>query len=235
LLLNFLKPCVYASFLHQVRSQLAEDEASKDNEENEIPLGVMLKQIKSQVVSGKKVKKIKPVPAETDKVENDFAILNTVRQINLDNEGLSINVEPCNGHEHSLSKETLKDPEHATGQKRKTGETTPTPMTKRSRSSSAHGKPRLSTSTLNASRRVSGENSPGAKSVLDADINTDTDSGDMQRITIKDLLVSSLKRKVKGSESYHSDESNEHDGYDMKVQILLCILTCANTRCNLSM
>jgi sister-chromatid-cohesion protein PDS5 len=220
--------------LHQVRSQLAEDEASKDTEENEIPLGVMLKQIKSQVVSGKKVKKIKPVPAETDKVENDFAILNTVRQINMDNEGLSINVEPCNGHEHSLSKETLKDPEHAIGRKRKTGETTPAPMTKRSRSSSAHGKPRLSTSTLNASRRVSGENSPGAKSVLDADINTDTDS-DMQRITIKDLLVSSLKRKVKGSESYHSDESNEHDGYDMKVQILLCILTCANTRCNLSM
>ncbi|MCH87946.1 sister chromatid cohesion PDS5-like protein, partial [Trifolium medium] len=171
--------------LEMVRSQLAEDEASKDNEENEIPLGVMLKQIKSQVVSGKKVKKIKPVPAETEKVENDFAISNTVRQINLDNVGSSIDVEPCNGHEHSLSKEIPKDPEHATGRKRKTGETTPAPVTKRSRSSSAHGKPRLSTRTLNASRRVSGENSPGAKSVLDADINTDTDS-DMQRITIKD-------------------------------------------------
>ncbi|CAJ2649386.1 unnamed protein product [Trifolium pratense] len=196
--------------LEMVRSQLAEDEASKDNEENEISLGAMLKQIKSQVVSGKKVKKIKPVAAETENVENDFAISN-----NLDNVGSTINVEPCNGHEHSLSKETPKDLEHATGRKRKTGETTPAPVTKRSRSSSAHGKQRLSTSTLNSSRRVSGENSPGAKSVLDADINTDTDS-DMQKITIKDLLVSALKKKVKGSESYHSDESNEHDEYDMK-------------------
>ncbi|XP_058753154.1 sister chromatid cohesion protein PDS5 homolog A-like isoform X1 [Vicia villosa] len=200
--------------LEMVQSQSAEDEASKDNEENEVPLGVMLKQIKSQVINGKKVKKIRSVPAETEKLENDFSSLNTVRQINLDNLG-SPNVEQCNGHEHSLSKTTPEDPEHATGQKRKTSETTPAPVSKRSRSSSARGKLRLSTTTSKASRRVSGENSPRAKLVLDADINTDTDS-DMQKITLKDFLVSSLKQKVKGSESYHSDESNKHDEYDMK-------------------
>lgn len=205
--------------LRQVRSQLAEDEASKDNEEkeNEMPLGVMLKHIKSQGISGKKVKKVKSVPAETKKVENDNGILNTDRQTNLDNMGSSINVEPCNGRGHSLSKKTPKDPEHTTGQKRKTGETTPAPVSKRSRSSSAHGKLRLSTNTLNSSPRGSGVNSPGAKLVLDAEINPDTDSETMQRITVKDLLVSSLKRKVKGSESYHNEESNKHVEYDMKV------------------
>ncbi|XP_004507589.1 sister chromatid cohesion protein PDS5 homolog A-like [Cicer arietinum] len=204
--------------LEMVRSQLAEDEASKDNEEkeNEMPLGVMLKHIKSQGISGKKVKKVKSVPAETKKVENDNGILNTDRQTNLDNMGSSINVEPCNGRGHSLSKKTPKDPEHTTGQKRKTGETTPAPVSKRSRSSSAHGKLRLSTNTLNSSPRGSGVNSPGAKLVLDAEINPDTDSETMQRITVKDLLVSSLKRKVKGSESYHNEESNKHVEYDMK-------------------
>ncbi|KAI5414430.1 sister chromatid cohesion protein PDS5 homolog A isoform X3 [Lathyrus oleraceus] len=201
--------------LEMVQSQSAEDEASKDNEENKIPLGVMLKQIKSQRINGKKVKKIKSVPAETEKVENDFSILNTARQTNLDNLGSPTNVEQCNGHEHSLSKKTTEDPEHATGQKRKTGEITPAPLSKRSRPSSARGKLRLSTTTLKASRRVSGENSPRAKLVLDADINTDTDS-DMQKITLKDFLVSSSKQKVKGSESYHSNESNKHDEYDMK-------------------
>lgn len=194
----------------------------------------MLKQIKSQRINGKKVKNIKSVPAETEKVENDFSILNTARQTNLDNLGSPTNVEQCNGHEHSLSKKTTEDPEHATGQKRKTGEITPAPLSKRSRPSSARGKLRLSTTTLKASRRVSGENSPGAKLVLDADINTDTDS-DMQKITLKDFLVSSSKQKVKGSESYHSNESNKHDEYDMKVQILPCIKICANIGCKLSM
>ncbi|XP_024637720.1 sister chromatid cohesion protein PDS5 homolog A isoform X2 [Medicago truncatula] len=201
--------------LEMVQSQLVEDEASKDNEEN-VTLGVMLKQIKSQGICGKKVKKIKPVPSETEKVENDFAILNMVRQADLDNVGSSTNVETCNGHEHSLSTKTPKVPEHATGRKRKTDETTPAPVSKRSSSSSAHGKPRLSTTTLNASRRVSGENSPEENLRLDAEINPDTDSETMERIMVKDLLVSSLKQKFKGSESHHNDESNKHDDYDMK-------------------
>lgn len=162
------------------------------------------------------MKKIKPVPSETEKVENDFAILNMVRQADLDNVGSSTNVETCNGHEHSLSTKTPKVPEHATGRKRKTDETTPAPVSKRSSSSSAHGKPRLSTTTLNASRRVSGENSPEENLRLDAEINPDTDSETMERIMVKDLLVSSLKQKFKGSESHHNDESNKHDDYDMK-------------------
>ncbi|XP_027333272.1 sister chromatid cohesion protein PDS5 homolog A-like isoform X2 [Abrus precatorius] len=210
--------------LEMVPSQSAEDEASKVDEKdgNEIPLRNMLKNIKFQGTGGKKVKKSKSVPAETKKADNDFEILNMVRQINLDNLGMSTNVEPSNGHEHSLSKKVLKDPEHATGKKRKARETTPYPVPKRRRSSSTHGKLRLSTSISKASRRVSdkGGDSPQAKLLLDAEVNLDTNSKTMQRKKVKgsekDLLISSLKQKVKGSDSYHDNESNKPDEYGMK-------------------
>ncbi|XP_061339796.1 sister chromatid cohesion protein PDS5 homolog A-like isoform X2 [Gastrolobium bilobum] len=205
--------------LEMVPSQLVEDEGSKDDEieGNEMPLGKMLKHIKSKGTSGKKLKKNKSVPAETKNAENDFDILNMVRQINSDNVGTSTNFEPSNGHEHSLIK---MDPEYATAKKRKAGETTPVPVPKRRRSSTTHGKLRLSTSTSKASRRVSGEDSSGAELLLDAEVNSDTDSktmhGKMVKGSDKDPLVSSLKHKVKGSDSYHDDESNKPDEHDMK-------------------
>ncbi|RDX89521.1 Sister chromatid cohesion protein PDS5-like B, partial [Mucuna pruriens] len=207
--------------LEMVPSQSAEDKTSKDDEKdgNEIPLRKMLKHIKSQGTSGKKVKRNKSVPAETKKTENDFDVLNMVRQINLDSLGTSTNFEPSNGHEHSLSKKALKDPEPATGKKRKAGETTPVSVPKRRRSSSAHGKLRLSTSISKASRRASGEDSPPPKLLLDAEINPDADNKTMQREMVKsseqDLLISSLKQKVKGSDSYHNDELNKPDEHDM--------------------
>ncbi|KAL2571387.1 hypothetical protein GLYMA_17G005500v4 [Glycine max] len=207
--------------LEMVQSQSAEDEASKEDEKdgNEIPLRKMLKNIKSQGTSGKKVKRNKSVPAETKKAENDFDILNMVREINVDNLETPTNFEPSNGHDHSLSKKELKDPESATGKKRKARETTPAPVPKRRRSSSAHGKLRLSTSISKASRRVSGEDSPQPKLLLDEEVNPDADSKTMQRKMVKgsekDLSLSSLKRKVKGSDSYHNDELNKHDELDM--------------------
>lgn len=219
-------------FLFQVQSQSAEDEASKDDEKdgNEIPLRKMLKNIKSQGTSGKKVKRNKSVPAETKKAENDFDILNMVREINVDNLETPTNFEPSNGHDHSLSKKELKDPESATGKKRKARETTPAPVPKRRRSSSAHGKLRLSTSISKASRRVSGEDSPQPKLLLDEEVNPDADSKTMQRKMVKgsekDLLLSSLKRKVKGSDSYHNDELNKPDEHDMMVQSLCQIYLC---------
>ncbi|KAG4401440.1 hypothetical protein GLYMA_07G268200v4 [Glycine max] len=207
--------------LETVQSQSAEDEASKDDEKdgNEIPLRKMLKNIKSQGTSGKKVKRNKSVPAETKKTGNDFDILNMVREINVDNLGTPTNFEPSNGHDHSLIKKELKDPEYATGKKRKASKTTPVPVPKRRRSSSAHGKLRLSTSISKASRRVSGVDSPQPKLPLDEEVNPDADSKTMQRKMVKgsekDLLLSSLKRKVKGSDSYHNDELNKPDEHDM--------------------
>lgn len=189
----------------------------------------MLKNIKSKGSSGKKVKRNKSVPAETKEAENDFDVLNMVRQINLDNLGTSTNFEPSNGHEHSLSKKALKDPESATGKKRKAGETS-VPVPKRRRSSSAHGKLRLSTSISKASRRVSGEDSPRPKLSLDAELNLDADSKTMQRKmgkgSEKDLLISSLKQKIKGSDSYHNDELNKPDEHDMTVQSSCQVYLC---------
>lgn len=180
---------------------------------------MMLKHIKSLGISGKKVKKIKSLPAETKMAENDYDILNMVRKINLDSLGASANFEVSNGHDHALSKKGLKDPEHATGVKRKTEETAPIPVPKHRRSSSSNGKLRLSTSTLKASRRTSGEYSHGARLLLDAEVSPDTDNKNMQRIMVEDLLLSSLKRKVKGSETEsHNAELNDHDEHDMKVQ-----------------
>ncbi|KAL2339290.1 hypothetical protein Fmac_013736 [Flemingia macrophylla] len=207
--------------LEMVASQSAEGEASKDDEKdgNEIPLQKMLKHIKSQGTSSKKVKRKKSVPTESKKAENDFDALNIVKQINLDNLGTSTNFEPSNGHEHSLSKKAPKDPESAMGKKRKPGETTAVSVPKRRRSSPAHGKLRLSTNISKASRRVSRVVSPQSKLLLDDEVNPDADSKTMQRKLVKgsekDLLLSSLKQKVKGSDSYHNDELNKSDEQDM--------------------
>lgn len=211
-------------FLCQVHSQSAENEASKDDEidGNEIPLRKMLKHIKSQGTGGKKVKRNKSVPAETKKAENDFDTVNMVRQINGDNLKTSSNLEASNGHGHSLSKKSLKDLDSATGKKRKARETTPTAVPKRRRSSSAHGKLRLSTSISKTSRRVSGEESPQPKFLLDEEVNSDADGKAIQKKMVKgnekDLLLSSLKQKVKGSDGYHNDELNKPDEHDTMVQ-----------------
>jgi len=190
----------------------------------------MLKNVKSQGTSGKKVKKNKSVPAETKMAENDFDTLNMIKQINGDNLGTSSNLEESNGHGHSLSKKSLKDPDSGTGRKRKARETTPVPVPKRRRSSSTHGKLRLSTSISKTYRRVSGEESPQPKFHLDEEVNPDADGQAIQKKMVKgsekDLLLSSLKQKVKGSDGYHNDELNKPDEHDMMVQSYCQVILC---------
>ncbi|XP_052727860.1 sister chromatid cohesion protein PDS5 homolog A isoform X4 [Vigna angularis] len=204
--------------LDMVHSQSAENEASKDDEKdgNEIPLRKMLKHIKSQGSRGKKVKRKKSPSAETKKEENDFDTVNTARQINGDT---SSNVEASNGHGHSLSKKALKDLGSTAGKKRKARETTPIPVPKRRRASSTPGKLTLSTSISKTSRRVSEEESPQPKLLLDEEVSPDADGKAIQKKMVKgsekDLLLSSLKQKVKGSDGYHNDELNKPDEHDM--------------------
>ncbi|TKY72277.1 Sister chromatid cohesion protein PDS5-like B [Spatholobus suberectus] len=203
--------------LEMVPSQLAEDDALKDSEKdrNEMPLGKIIKDIKSRGTKGKKVKKKKAVPAETKKAENDIDILNMVRQINLDNLGSSTNFESSNGHENSLSKKLQKDPECATIKKRKAEEVTLVPVPKRKRSSFAHGKSRSSSTPPKAPPRVSGEDSSGVKLLLGAEFNPDTDSKTMQRKKVKGNEPS-IEAKVKASKSYHDDDSDKSEEHDMK-------------------
>ncbi|KAK7331159.1 hypothetical protein VNO77_25376 [Canavalia gladiata] len=204
--------------LEMVPSQLAEDDSLKDSEKdgNEMPLGKIIKGIKSQGTKGKKVKKKKKksVPAETKKAENDIDILNMVRQINLDNLGISTNFESSNGHEKSLSKKLQKDPDCATIKKRKVGEVTPVTVPKRKRSSFTHGKLR-SGGTPKASGRVSGEDFSRVKLLWGAKINPGTDSKTTPRKMVEGSDPS-IEPKVKASKSYHTNDSNKSEEHDMK-------------------
>ncbi|RYR76067.1 hypothetical protein Ahy_A01g000658 isoform A [Arachis hypogaea] len=171
--------------LEVVPSESADNETSKDNEQDEtdMPLGKMLKRIKAQATSGKKVKRSKNVTAEVEDAENDDDILTPVKQNNLDKSGVSTNFEPSNGHEHSLSKNELKNSEYSSSsKKRKAGETTP----------------------ISSSKRVEPDGKNKSK------------QRKMVKGSDKDLLVSSLKRKNKHSDSYHNDESDEPDDHEMK-------------------
>ncbi|KAK7332449.1 hypothetical protein VNO80_29201 [Phaseolus coccineus] len=200
--------------LEKVSSQLAEDDTSKDGEKDrkEMSLGKIIKDIKSKGTKGKRVKKKKAVPAETKKAENDIDILNVVRQINIDNLGLSTNFESSNGHENSSSKKLQKDPERATIKKRKGEDLTLVPVPKRKRSSFVHGKSRSSSNTSKAPPRVSGEDSSRVKLLSGAEFNPETDSKTIQRKKVKGNEPS-IQAKVKASKNYHddSDKSKEHD------------------------
>ncbi|XP_054776795.1 sister chromatid cohesion protein PDS5 homolog A-like isoform X2 [Prosopis cineraria] len=204
--------------LEMVPSELADD-VLKDNERDgsEVPLGKMIKHIKSQGTKRKKVKKSKSVPGEMEKAENDIDILRMVRQINLDNLGMSSKFESSNGHEDPLGKKMKKDSADAMTKKRKSSEETPIQVPKRKRSSSTPGSFRSSNGPSKASLTVS-EDSPEAKLPSDAEIIPDTDSKTKKRRKVKGskpgLLVSPLKQRV--SDSYHDDEDFKSDEPDLK-------------------
>ncbi|KAK4275808.1 hypothetical protein QN277_018828 [Acacia crassicarpa] len=184
----------------------------------DVPLGKMVKHIKSQGSKRKKGKKNKPVLDDKKKAENDVDILKMVRQINLDNLGMPAKFESSNGDEDSLSKKMQKDLAHAMTKKGKSGEETPVQVPKRRRSSSTPRSLRLSSGTSKASLTVS-EDSPEAKLPSDADLIPDTDSKTKQRRKVKGSkphLSSSLKRKAEVSDSHHDDEAYESDKHDLK-------------------
>lgn len=188
----------------------------------------LAKSIKNRRTKGKMVKKNKCVSAEIEKAENDIDVLSMVRQINLDNLGISTKFESSNGHENSLGKKAKKDTEYAINKKRKAGEeASPVPVPKRKRSST-HGSLRSSSSTPKGPQRVS-EDSPEAKLPFDAEVSLDRDSRTVQRKVVKgsnsDLKVSTLKQKAKGSKISDNDEANnsdEHDTVRSCFHIALC-------------
>ncbi|KAF7803880.1 sister chromatid cohesion protein PDS5-like protein A-like isoform X2 [Senna tora] len=211
--------------LEMVPSQAAENEVPKENEKdgNKIALGKMIKNRRTKgKTKGKTAKKKKSVPAETTetkKAEDDIDILHMVRQINLDNLGMSTKFESSNGHGNSLSEKAQKDPEYATNKKRK-AEVSPVPVPKRKRSSATHGSMRSSSSTSTAPQKVS-KDSPEAKS-FDAEVSPISDSKTVKRKVVKgndsDLLVSSLKQKAMGSDIDDNDEANNSDSPDNQKQ-----------------
>ncbi|KAJ8760192.1 hypothetical protein K2173_011048 [Erythroxylum novogranatense] len=134
----------------RVISDIAEGEVPKDIEieGNELPLGKIIKQLKSQGTKSRKDKK------KSSSVKGKGAdILKMVREINLDNLGLSTKFESSNGHK-CFSSEKKSEVEHRKVQKRKVGEITSTPVPKRKRSSSGHSGSKLTRTPPKASLKA---------------------------------------------------------------------------------
>eukprot|EP00258_Populus_trichocarpa_P043092 XP_024459111.1 sister chromatid cohesion protein PDS5 homolog A [Populus trichocarpa] len=188
-------------------SHAARDEDVNDSEReaNEVPLGKMIKQLKSQGNKGGKTKKNSSSLAKAKDAENDVDILKMVREINLDNLGLSNKFESSNGHKDP-SEKTKSESEH---QKVKKGNitVTPVPVPKRRRSLSAHSASRLPRSSLMApSRAPEDDSSPDLKGKkLKAER------------TGSELLVYSIQKKknvtskLKGKNSELGDNGRENE------------------------
>lgn len=195
----------------QVSSDIAEDEVVKDSERetNELPLGKMLKQIKSRGTRGGKVKKNKTLSAEMKNAESDVDILKMVREINLDNLGLSSKFESSNGHNDFSSEKTKSESEHQKVKKRKASDVTSVPVPKRRRSSSAHGASRLSQSPLKF---------PLGASVDDSSPDSKENKSMPKRMlesTESDLLVSCIRKNAsftsKGKRSVLGSDGKENE------------------------
>lgn len=137
------------SVLQQLDPEIAEDGVLKQSETDgkEVPLGKMVKHIKSYSAKGKKFKKDKSALAETGNAENDVDILKMVREINLDNLGQSSKFASSNGHEHSPSMKSRLDLKLQKGEKRKASGETSVSVPKRRRSMSSQ---RIPSSTSKA-------------------------------------------------------------------------------------
>uniref|UniRef100_A0A7N1A0X3 Uncharacterized protein n=1 Tax=Kalanchoe fedtschenkoi TaxID=63787 RepID=A0A7N1A0X3_KALFE len=166
------------------------NEEKKDSEnDNEIPLGKIMKSLKSQGSKGKIVSKKSP-PVKSKSAEKDIDVLKMVREINLDNHEL-----PSNGHgpSPSINKKVDKSSDK---RKRANGtDTTPIPVPKRPRSlASTVGK----SSSSKSSAKLSARDLKGNLQVDDVD----SDSGekslsekDKADYLESDLLASCLKKK----------------------------------------
>ncbi|CAM8921419.1 unnamed protein product [Rhodiola kirilowii] len=166
----------------------------KDNEnDNMVPLGKIMKSLKSRGSKGKRLEKKSPL-AKIQSTEQDVDVLKMVREINLDNLG-----SPSNGHRPSPS-ENKKVSRSFDKRKRPNGtDTTPIPVPKRRRSSvSAVGTSIRSKSSAKPSARVSMKHLPANE--MDSDSLCDSGeklSSEKSKADCpeSDMLVLCLKRK----------------------------------------
>ncbi|KAJ6380523.1 hypothetical protein OIU77_029422 [Salix suchowensis] len=189
-------------------SHVARDEGVNDSEReaNEVPLGKMIKQLKSQGNKGGKTKKNNSSLAKAKDAENDVDILKMVREINLDNLGLTNKFESSNGHKDP-SEKTKSKSEHQKVKKGNITDVTPVPVPKRRRSLSAHSASRFPRSSLMApSRALEDDSSPDLKGKKIKSERTGSE-----------LLVYSIQKKknvtpkLKGNNSEVGDKGRENE------------------------
>ncbi|KAG6583667.1 Sister chromatid cohesion protein PDS5-like B, partial [Cucurbita argyrosperma subsp. sororia] len=200
----------------EIRTEAAADEVQNKDEKdgNNVPLGKMIKVMKSSGSRGKKSKNVKKKLVEKKNAENDVDILTMVREINL---STTSKLESTNGREDFHVKRTNVDAMPARSKKRKLSDATSIPVSKHKKSSSGHSRSR-SKSTSKAHSPGSGNTSP---SEVDMGKNHDSDDDVSKAKMIggsraSDLLVSCLKKptvssksKAKGSGKGHYDEEND--------------------------
>ncbi|XP_004293403.1 PREDICTED: sister chromatid cohesion protein PDS5 homolog A [Fragaria vesca subsp. vesca] len=185
-------------------SVIAEDEVLIDGEKDgkEVPLGKIIKHLKSQKNKAKKENKNKVSSANPEKAENDVDILNMVREINLDNLGESSKFESSNGHENLPSRKSRTDTKHQKANKRKTSDGASVAVPKRRRSSTAHGAFKSPRSTSKSPLSASLDDS------LNRKLGESTESA-LLVSCIRKNATSSSKRKSRGSDPVLHDEENE--------------------------
>ncbi|CAI0440273.1 unnamed protein product [Linum tenue] len=187
------------------------EEVQKDSniEENEEPLGEMLKHLKGKGAKSGRSKKGKSSSAKTKSAVNDFDILSMVREINVDAVAPSGKFESSNGHEHAPI-EKSKSPSEQKVEKRKALEVESVPVPKRRRSAAV----RLSQSPMKTPSRVLVEDSsPDVKNKVSFPRKMGK-SGD------SDFLVSCIRKsrnsipKKEFKKADKDDSSSEHEAKD---------------------
>ncbi|XP_038893526.1 sister chromatid cohesion protein PDS5 homolog B isoform X2 [Benincasa hispida] len=206
----------------EISTEAGVDEDEKDG--NDVPLGKMIKVMKSHGLREKKNKKVKKKLVEKKNAENNVDILTMVREINLSN---TSQPESTNGHEDFTVKRKNVDAMLSKCKKRKNSDATSVRVPKHQRSSSDHSRSRPK-STSKARSPGSGNTSlqegvsPLESSEIDIGNNHDSDDDVYKAKKIgggSDLLVSCLKKpmgssksKAKGSGMGHYDEENDLEG-----------------------
>lgn len=177
-----------------VHLEIPQDEILEDieTETNEMPLGKLIKRIKSEKNKSKTAVKNNSSSAE---LKNDDDILKVVREINMDNQGFPTKTEPSNGHDNNLISEKRNGEENQ-GKKRKCGDAKATVIPKRRRSLSARNP-----SVYSSSRSAKASTKVSLKTPLQGD----------NEPSEPDLLVSPVKRKQihQGCEESNDEEDNE--------------------------
>lgn len=219
----------------EISTEAGVDEVQNKDEKdgNDVPLGKMIKVLKSHGSREKKNKKVKKKLVEKKNAENDVDILTMVREINLSTPS---QLESTNGHEDSPVKRMNVDPVPAKSKKRKNSDATSVPVPKHQRPSSDHGRSRPKSTSKGRSpgsgnTSLQGGVSPLESSEIDMGNNHDSDDDVYKAKKIggsneSDLLVSCLKKrlsssksKTKGSGMGQYDEENDlEDSSDHDVK-----------------
>ncbi|XAR65765.1 hypothetical protein NMG60_11010002 [Bertholletia excelsa] len=190
-----------------------DDEALKDTETdgNEMPLGKMIKRLKAKGTKARKPVKKESSPDGT-KNEDNVDILKMVREINLDNLGISNKFESSNGHE-SVPKKMKTHQKNQKSKKRVASETN-TPERKR-RKSSTQGSKITSVDKLLPEERSSFESSECDEEVQ-VGMEERTSQGPMVELAESDLLAACFQKNSNSSSkqksrSFSKDHRNKED------------------------